>query len=74
MLFLKIDGFSHHFFEELCFFLFFLPGEDGLFNSFLDNLSVFGLKDFFFGFLKFVDSGENSNFGAVGFGLGLDER
>jgi hypothetical protein len=74
MLFLEIDRFSDHFFEELGFFLFLLPGEDGLLNSFLDNLSMFGLEDFFFGFLKFVDSGENGDFGAVGFGLGLDER
>lgn len=74
VLLLEIDGFSDHFFEELSFFLFFFSGKDGLLDSFLYNLSMFGLEDFFLGFLELIYSGKNCNFGTVGLGFGLDER
>ncbi len=44
LLLFDINRFPDHFLKKLIFFLFLFTGKDGLLDSFLDNLSMFGLE------------------------------
>ena len=74
LLLVHINRLPDHFFEKLIFFLFLFTGKNGLLDSLLYHLPMFGLEELLLGFLELVDSGEDGYFRAVGFGFRLDVR